>query len=147
MTWLMKNEQPLSVTAVLQTLKPDVYPKVDDQATIIVNYPHCQAIIQGSWNWPVDRKDMEIYGAQGYVKAFNANDMVFRPTREKPEEVVKPTPLPEKENEPFAYFANLINGNLSISPYDLASLENNLIVVKILDAARKSAREGRTVVF
>ncbi|MDR1407709.1 MAG: Gfo/Idh/MocA family oxidoreductase [Tannerella sp.] len=147
MTWLMHNEMPQSVTAVLQTLKPDVYPKVDDQATIILAYPHCQAILQGSWNWPVDRKDMEIYGARGYVKALNANNLVFRPTREKPEESQTLSPLPEKEREPFGYFANLIKGELTIEPTDLASLENNLIVVKILDAARRSARENRTIVL
>ncbi|MDR1779939.1 MAG: Gfo/Idh/MocA family oxidoreductase [Tannerella sp.] len=147
MTWLKKNEEPVSVTAVLQTLKPDVYPKVDDQATIIVAYPDCQAILQGSWNWPVDRKDMEIYGSQGYVKALNANKMVFRPTGEKPEEEVVLPALPDKQNEPFAYFAAVIKGEVKVLPTDLASLENNLIVVKILSAARQSAKEGRTVVF
>ncbi|MDR1332022.1 MAG: Gfo/Idh/MocA family oxidoreductase [Tannerella sp.] len=147
MTWLMHNEEPQSVTAVLQTLKPDVYPKVDDQATVILAYPHCQAILQGSWNWPVDRKDMEIYGAKGYVKALNARNLLFRPTREEPEESPAVPPLPEAEREPFGYFAGLIRGNITIEPTDLASLENNLIVVKILDAARLSAKEGRTVVM
>jgi predicted dehydrogenase len=145
MTWLMQNELPQSVTAVLQTLKPDVYPKVDDQATVILTYPHCQAIIQGSWNWPVDRKDMEIYGAAGFVKALNANNLVYRLRREEPEVALKPEPLPENAREPFGYFAALINGKLEVKPADLASLENNLIVVKILDAARRSARENRTV--
>jgi predicted dehydrogenase len=147
MTWLMQNEQPQSVTAVLQQLKPDIYPKVDDQATIILAYPHCQAILQGSWNWPADRKDMEIYSAKGYVKALNANKLIYRPTREKPEVDLNVAPLPDKENEPFAYFAALIKGELKIKATDLASLENNLIVVKILDAARQSARESRTIFF
>ena len=26
-----------------------------------------QGIIQASWNWPFDRKDLEIYGRTGYV--------------------------------------------------------------------------------
>ncbi|MDR2120603.1 MAG: Gfo/Idh/MocA family oxidoreductase [Tannerella sp.] len=145
MTWLMENELPQSVTAVLSTLKPDVYPEVDDQATIILTYPHCQAIVQGSWNWPVDRKDMEIYGAKGYVKAPDANSLLYRPTREKPEVALRPDPLPENEREPFAYFAALIKGIIEIKPADLASLENNLVVVEILDAARRSAQENRTI--
>lgn len=145
MTWLMKNELPLSVTAVLQNIKPDIYPKVDDEATIILTYPSSQAIIQGSWNWPADRKDMEIYGAVGYVKALNATDFVYRLTREKPESDLKITNLPDHQTEPFNYFANLINGTLEISNTDLSSLENNLIVVKILDAARKSAKENKTI--
>jgi predicted dehydrogenase len=147
MTWLMKNRTPVSVTAVLQQIKPDIYPKVDDQATIIVNYPTSQAVIQGSWNWPADRKDLEIYGAVGYVKALNANDLIYRLTREKPETAIKVTNLPDLKQEPFNYFANLIRGKISLNATDLASLENNLIVVKILDAAKKSAKEGKTIIL
>jgi predicted dehydrogenase len=76
-TWLMQNRRPVSVLAVLQHIKPDVYPRVDDEATIVLTYPHAQAIIQASWNWPVSRKDMEVYGATGYVKALNAQDFVY----------------------------------------------------------------------
>ncbi|GHT67956.1 oxidoreductase [Bacteroidia bacterium] len=146
-TWLMKNEAPESVTAVLQTIKPEVYPKVDDQATIILKYKHAQAIIQGSWNWPVDRKDMEVYGAAGYVKALNANNFEYRLKREVPAVSLRLTELPELENEPFNYFANLINGKLKLKATDLASIENNRIVVKILEDAKKSARTGKTVAF
>jgi len=39
-----------------------VYPRVDDEATILVEYPNAQGIIQASWNWPVNRKDLEVYG-------------------------------------------------------------------------------------
>ena len=60
MTWIM-GQRPTAVTAVTQQIKPDVYPRVDDEATIVLTYPKAQAIIQASWNWPFDRKDMEIY--------------------------------------------------------------------------------------
>jgi predicted dehydrogenase len=53
MTWLMNGEAPTSVTAVTQQIKPDVYPLVDDEATIVLTYPKAQAIIQASWNWPI----------------------------------------------------------------------------------------------
>ena len=53
MTFLMGGEAPLAVTAVTQQIKPSVYPKVDDEATIVVTYPRAQAILQASWNWPV----------------------------------------------------------------------------------------------
>ena len=46
-TWLMDGIEPMTVTAVLQTLKPEIYERVDD-ATVIVTYPHAQEIIQGS---------------------------------------------------------------------------------------------------
>src|SRR6266566_4681715 len=61
MTWLMDGQRPTSVTAVTQQIKPEIYPRVDDEATIILTYPKAQAILQPSWNWPFDRKDMEVY--------------------------------------------------------------------------------------
>src|ERR1700732_331506 len=67
MTWLMDGQRPLTVTAVTQTIKPDIYSHVDDEATIVLTYPKAQAIIQASWNWPIDRKDMEVYGQTGYA--------------------------------------------------------------------------------
>src|SRR5881392_4070342 len=51
-TWLMKGEKPLSVFGATRQIKPEIYPKVDDEATIIVTYPKAQGIIQASWNWP-----------------------------------------------------------------------------------------------
>ena len=39
MTWLMDNQRPLAVTAVTQQFQPDVYPKVDDEATVLLEYP------------------------------------------------------------------------------------------------------------
>ena len=71
-TWIMHGELPLTVTAVTLHIKPEIYPNVDDDSTIVLTYPHAQAIIQGSWNWPFNRKDMEVYGANGYV------DTVYR---------------------------------------------------------------------
>lgn len=147
MTWIMQNQEPETVTAVLQTIKPEVYPKVDDQATIILTYPKAQAIIQGSWNWPVDRKDLSIYGKEGYVSALNNHDLEYRLTRSTPKREEKVTEFPLKAKEPFNYFAGVITGAIKVEETDLSSLENNLIVVKILDAAKQSAAEGRTVHF
>jgi len=147
MTWLMKNEKPITVTAVLQQIKPEVYPKVDDQATIILTYPHAQAIIQGSWNWPVDRKDMDIYGKNGYVKALNRNNLEYRLTRELPVQNERITDFPIDIRDPFSYFAGVISGKYTVKPTDLSSLENNLIVIGILDAAKESAKKGKTIRF
>lgn len=145
MTWLMQNEEPISVMAVLQQIKPDVYPKVDDQATILLVYPNAQAIIQGSWNWPVDRKDMDIYGKSGYIKVFNRNDLEYRLARELPVKTEKVTELPAEAREPFNYFAGVISGKVKVNSTDLSSLENNLIVIKILEAAKESAKKGKTI--
>ncbi len=39
MTWLMKGARPIAVTAITRHYKPGIYPKVDDDATIVVEYP------------------------------------------------------------------------------------------------------------
>src|ERR1051325_3083717 len=45
MTWLMDNQRPLSVMAMTQTFKPQIYARVDDEATILLEYPTAQGII------------------------------------------------------------------------------------------------------
>ncbi|MCD7976953.1 MAG: Gfo/Idh/MocA family oxidoreductase [Tannerellaceae bacterium] len=74
-TWLLKGQRPLSVYAVLKQQKPDLYPQVDDDATIVVEYPLATVQIMASWNWPLNRKDMHIYGSEGYIYQDNAREM------------------------------------------------------------------------
>ena len=148
MTYLTKGEEPVSVTAVTRQFKPEIYPKVDDDATIIVSYPKSVCIIQASWNWPFSRKDMEIYGDNGYIIAENNKDMRLRNRKTKNElsRLVTSNDIAVYE-EPFTYFTDVIRGKIPISVYDPYSLQNNVMVVRILDAARESAKTGKTVVF
>lgn len=148
MTWLMKGERPLTVTAVTQQMKPEVYPKVDDEATIILTYPKAQAIIQASWNWPFDRKDMEIYGQKGYVVCDRTLQMRTRlgdgVKRDASEEMRTIANLSAPYDDPFSYFAAVVKGEIK-SEKDLSSLEVNQIVVEILEAAIQSAKTGKAV--
>lgn len=145
MTWLMDGQEPTSVTAVTQTHKPDIYPEVDDEATIIVTYPGAQGIIQASWNWPYNRKDMEVYGKSGYAFALdNQNLRVLRNSDDSSTSVS----LDSRRypfNDPFSYFAAVVRGDISVQETDLSSLSNNMTVMKILDAARQSAETGKTI--
>jgi predicted dehydrogenase len=145
-TWLMDGQRPLSVTAVTQQIKPDIYPKVDDEATIIVTYPKAQGIIQASWNWPVNRKDMEVYGRTGYVLADNRTDMRVRLNEREEERHMEAEPRPAPYDDPFAYLAAVVRGEITPGD-DLSSLPVNMVVMEILDAARRSAREGRTIML
>lgn len=143
-TWLMEGKKPQSVFAVTQQFKPQRYPKVDDEATIIVTYPGAQGIIQASWNWPFGRKDMEVYGERGYVIADRQGSRV-KAAANKPEEYIS-SPTQEKTySDPFAYLAAVVRGEITLTPADLSSLENNMIVVEILDAAKRSAAEGKVI--
>ena len=145
MTFLMGGEAPLAVTAVTQQIKPAVYPRVDDEATIVLTYPRAQAILQASWNWPVSRKDMEVYGERGYVLAPDRSTLRLRRDEPSPEEELRPEPRPGPLGDPFAYLAAVVRGEVAVEPTDLSALGNNVTVARILDAARESARTGRTV--
>jgi predicted dehydrogenase len=141
-TWLMDGRRPDSVTAVTQHIKPDLYPHVDDEATIILTYPTAQAIIQASWNWPFGRKDMEVYGQTGYVITVVNNDIRVRRAAEN-EEQNAAKPLPAPYDSSLAYFRAVVDGE--VKPEGLSSLETNVTVTEILDAARRSAATGKTI--
>jgi predicted dehydrogenase len=143
MTWLMDGQRPLTVTAVTQQIKPNIYPNVDDEATIVLTYPKAQAIVQASWNWPFDRKDMEVYGRTGYVITVGRDDLRVRLPGNAEAAAVKAKPVPAPYDDSLSYLRAVILENLK--PDGLSSLETNLVVTEILDAARQSAMSGKTV--
>jgi predicted dehydrogenase len=142
MTWLMNNQRPASVTAVIQTIKPEIYQHVDDEATVILEYPSAQAIIQASWNWPYSRKDMEIYGKIGAVRTIKA-DRIAVLMEGKDELQMSASPIPAPGDDFLRYVKAVVRRE--IKPDGLSSLENNMIVTEILDAARRSAKAGAKV--
>jgi scyllo-inositol 2-dehydrogenase (NADP+) len=144
MTWLMNGERPQTVTAVTQQIKPEIYSRVDDEATIILTYPKAQAIIQASWNWPFDRKDMEVYGQKGYVITVKRDDIrIRRGGSDSREEQLAAKPVPAPYDNSLSYVrAVILDG---VKPDALSSLDTNVTVTEILDAARRSAASGKTV--
>lgn len=144
MTWLVNGEPPSSVTAVTQHLKPEIYPRVDDEANVILTYPRSVAILQASWNWPFDRKDMEIYGRSGSVKTILRDKVEVRREGEKEAHIQTPPPLEPPYDDSLHYFTAVVNGQIQ-EANSLSSLKTNLVVTEILDAARRSAETGRTI--
>ncbi|WP_317197142.1 Gfo/Idh/MocA family protein [Algoriphagus marincola] len=150
MTWLTAGERPISVTAITQQLQPENNPKVEDDATIIVNYPDKQLIIQASWNWPIGRKDMEIHAEKGVIYADNRNQLRTRLAKGYDgfqEQVFNLPELPPPYPDPFLMLKAVVRGELDLPNFDLYSLENNLLVMEILEAAKESAEKGQTVYF
>ena len=150
LTWLQKGRRPGSVTAVTQQLQPMANPKVDDDATIILTYSDNMAILEPSWNWPIGRKDMELYGTTGAIYADNRNQLRMRVAEgydNFKEEAFQLEERPKPFDDPFALFAAIVRGKLTLEPFDPYSLENNMITMEILEAAIKSAKTSRTVVL
>jgi predicted dehydrogenase len=142
MTWLMEGECPLSVTALTKQIKPGIYPKVDDDATILLEYPGASGIIEASWNWPFGIKDLEVFGKSGYLHALNANTLQQRDTGSYQRIAVKPYVF--KDN--IQYLTAVLKGGTRPGK-DLSSLDNNLVVVRILEAAKESAQTGKKVLL
>ncbi len=148
MTWLQQGKRPNSVTAVTQQLQPENNPRVDDDATIILTYDSAMAILEPSWNWPIGRKDMEVYGEKGVVYADNRHDLRIRMSEGYDGFSEEKFTLEERKppyDDPFTLFAAVLNGDLKLGPFDPYSLENNMITMEILDAAVQSAKTQSTV--
>ncbi|WP_297793193.1 Gfo/Idh/MocA family oxidoreductase [uncultured Eudoraea sp.] len=146
-TWLMKGIEPISVACTVQQIKPELYPKVEDEATIILTYPRSQVIIQASWNWPLSVKDMKVYGQAGYIYCKNSEDMEIQEKGKKQSVELKANPLPEARNDPFTLLKQIIHNGYDLPPFSLSSVENNAIVMKILELAKISAKTGTTAIW
>ena len=147
-TWLAEGKKPNSVTAITQQLQAINNPKVEDESIILLQYDAMVAVIQGSWNWPIGRKDLEIYGTDGVVYADNRNDFRIRISEGYDgfkEKVLTLEERQQPQDDPFALLAAVIKNKVQLEPFDLNSLENNMLVVEILDAARESAEKGKTI--
>ena len=146
MTVLRNGEAPLSVTAVMQTDKPDIYPHVDDDATMILRYPGAQAVLMPSWNWSFARKDMEVYGTEGTMVTVASKDVLVRHKgQEAPTQQAAPA-LPADEASSLGYLVAVLHGQVE-DKGDLSALDTNMVVMQILTGAREAAETGRTVML
>ena len=144
MTWMMDGRRPRAVTAVTATLPARRLPARRRRGDDLRQYPNAQGIIQASWNWPVGRKDFEVYGERGLAIATGGSGLRVALPNE-PEHAVTPDPRPADERDSISHLIAVVRG--ARQPNALSSLENNLIVTEILDAARESARTHARVVL
>jgi predicted dehydrogenase len=145
MTWLMHGHKPIAVTAVTRHYKPDIYPKVDDDATIILEYSNATGLIEASWNWPFSIKDLEVFGQKGYLHALD-NVNIFSRMHENKKESKKAELLTGPLSDALSYLKAVLKNELS-GDDDQSSLKYNIIVMEILDAAKRSALTGKRVVL
>ena len=146
-TWLMEGEVPVSVSCITQQIKPNLYPKVEDDATIVITYPKTQVLIQASWNWSHNRKEMELYGTHGYVFCKNGTAMEILEDEQKGSYEQTADPLPAGIDDPFAYLAQVVKNNLAVEAWEVSAVENNFRVMQILEAAKIAAETGKTQIW
>ena len=144
LTVMEHGKAPISVTAVSQTDKPQIYPHVEDDSTVILRYDGLQGVLMPSWDWSFARKDMEVYGTDGTAVTVGPSGIRtrFRPAKEETS-AEAPALVPDQAGS-LAYLAAVLHGQVRPEG-DLSSLDTNMVVMQILDAARTSATTGRTV--
>jgi predicted dehydrogenase len=139
-TWWLANRAPVSVSAHTSQFDRVNYPDCDDHAVIQLIYPDLQVTVVGSWHWPYARKDATLYGERGAVSTTNDRDYTLRTGRD----AAVPHHAQAERRVPLKWFAETIRaGHDPVE--DPSSLANNLIVMRILEAARRSAAEGREI--
>ena len=146
-TWLMKGAKPTSVSCVTQQIKPHLYPNVDDDATIVLTYPEAQVLIQASWNWSHNRKETEVYGKSGFVFCRDNQNMVILTDEKNGQYLQTAEDLKPGFHDPFAYLQEVVRNHYQGKAFNPNSLENNLIVMQILEAAKVAAAKGETIIW
>lgn len=135
--WMMDGQRPTSVTATASTLKPAIYPRVDDDATIVLEFDGATSVIQASWAWTHDNKEMEVYTERGSIHAGKWDELSVRAPNQSPTVVVPPA-LPEMYANEWTYLRHVVRGECPVDP--LSDLELNITVSEILDEARRQTR-------
>jgi len=143
-TWFMDGQRPESVFAESNHFKPEVYPRVEDEATIVLTYPRLQGIVQASWNLPFSERSLQIYGNAGYVFAPRMDLLRLRLAgTEESELELQTEPQPGLMTDDLSYFVAVVRRE--IKPTGPSSLQANLVTTEILDAARKSIELGKQI--
>jgi predicted dehydrogenase len=142
--WL--KGRPTRVYATTRKMKVEQDNKVDDDATIVLDYPDATAIIEASWDWPYTKEQVEVFGPKGSLLARH-NTLQLRsadargPNVPADGENVALDPLPKETSNAISYFVDCIRNDKPIE--DPVSARLNVQVMEILDAARESARTGK----
>jgi predicted dehydrogenase len=138
---LMYLGRPETVFAQTNQLRPEEFPKVEDNATIVLNYKQATAILEGSWDLPRSFQDLEVFGRQGSLYMTNGK-VETRKGREAAKDVPL-TPLSPEAAEPIAAMINSIE--TKTPPKGMTSIDLNVGVVEIIEAAKESVKTGKAV--
>ncbi len=132
--------RPESVFAQVNHLRPETFPKVEDNSVLILSYQNGVGIFEGSWDLPRGFQDLEVFGRAGSL--YMTRDRVeIRKGKETEELTI--TPLGSERSEPVTYLIGRLRAG---QPVDgLVALDINVGVTEILDAAKESVKTGRAV--
>ena len=134
--------RPESVYAEVIHLRPNDFPKVEDNSTILLHYPNAEAVLEGSWDLPRGFQDLEIFGLGGSI-TMRDGKVTLQKSGDKTAQDVPLKPLAPEAAEPIAAMIHSIE--TMTEPQGLTSLDANVQVMEIIDAAKESIKTGEAV--
>ena len=133
--------RPESVYAHVNHLRPETFPKVEDNSTMILGYKNGVGLFEGSWDLPRSFQDLEVFGLEGSLH-MTRDRLEFRKGRAPGEEQPLHALAPENA-EPIAHMIAAIREKKMLNP--MVSLDINVDVVEIIEAAKASMRSRAAV--
>jgi predicted dehydrogenase len=133
--------KPETVYAQVNHLRPETFPKVEDNSTMILHYKNGVGLFEGSWDLPTSYQDLEIFGIDGSVYMKNGK-VELRKGREAAQPI-DIQPLPPEAAEPIAAMVHAVKTGKPIE--GLTALDINVGVVQIIDAAKESVKTGKAI--
>jgi predicted dehydrogenase len=144
--WL--KGRPKRVFAFSSNLKTGQKNAVEDDATILLQYPDATAILMPSWDWPYGKGQAEIFGPKGSFLVMR-DALLFQPAGQNPDaknpegQPVKTRELGPEVQNGIAYFLYCIRNNQEV--FGPVSPAVNVSVNEIIDAAKESILTGLAV--
>jgi predicted dehydrogenase len=140
--------KPQTVFATVNHLRPDRFPNVEDNATLVLTNANGVGVFEGSWDLPRSYQDLEVFGRPDGQKApasvyMSQKSVTLQKGKEKSSLPIEP--LPEGENEPVAYMAARIKADKPVE--GLTAIDINVDVIHIIDLAKESVKTGKAVKF
>jgi predicted dehydrogenase len=139
--WYMGK--PETVYARVDHLQPQRFPKVEDNASLVLGYKDGVGLFEGSWDLPRTFQDLEVFGRTGSLTMVNGKVEMRKSGRGATNESITIDPLPKEKASPLAYMANAVQTHTA--PEGLVGIDINVQVVEIIDAAKESIKSGKAV--
>src|SRR5579872_404395 len=133
--------KPDTVYAEVNHLRPERFPKVEDNSTMTLGYKNGVGIFEGSWDLPRSFQDLEVYGLGGSLY-MDRSKVEERKGRGLAKELPLP-PLPADRADPVAYMVSCLRQHKPLE--GLVATDINVSVIQIIDAAKQSVRKSCAV--
>jgi predicted dehydrogenase len=132
--------RPETVYAQVNHLRPERFPKVEDNATLVLSYKNGVGMYEGSWDLPRSFQDLEVFGLKGsvYMKRDGVEIRQGGTTKQ-----VNLAPLPPEKAGPIPYMIYCLRTKSPIE--GLTAIDINVEVNEIIEAALRSVKSGRAV--